>query len=165
MEPKKEFVYELKSPLQYAKDGEMKDGKTLTVSAPTNRVMKQVAFIEQEYEKSQIQMMANFKHAVGEQGFSDILKNRGPGEGSEESSQVNTSESVIKSIMAGGGDIVKCYESLKEILLSGTAQRPTCVADDTVRMTGEMYSDISSLDCKFLLGEYIVNFIIASQGD
>lgn len=161
---KREMKYELKAPFEYSKSGDFVEAKTITVAAPTNRVLKYVSFIEQEFEKSQIQTLANVKSALGEQAFAAILENRKfSDKGDPDQDQKIDGETVVKNLMSSGCDIEKCFDHLKQILISGKVEKPNCVIDDIERMTEVIFEDMSTIDTKNLLGEYIINFITASQ--
>lgn len=160
-----EFIYVLKNGFKYAKDGEMAVAREVRVSAPSNKVLRQVNIIEQEFEKSQLRLLTSFKDAIGEKAFEKLLEDKGPGATADESQKKTTPEEAVKNFYSGDADLEKCYAALKDILCSGNEANPTAVIDGITKFTRPLFDEMTPSDTKGILGGYVVNFIIASQSN
>lgn len=159
----KEFTYNFRNELMYAKDGEPVKAETITVKAPRNNVLRQVSLIEQYFEQSQVNMLKAFKDAIGDVAFQKMLESRGVEETAKEVKGKSETSEIMKQFYAGGANLDKCYEALRQILISGNTESPTAVLDSRVKITSPIFSDMTPEDTKNILGEYVINFIIASQ--
>lgn len=156
----KEFTYSVKYGFQYADGGDMVAAQSITVIAPNNTVARHVYVIEQQLNKSQMSLLSTLKDTVGEDAFQErIEKKSSP----DEKSKREDADMVVQSLFAGNADIEAVMTAFEKILLSGSPERPTCVIDGKVKMTGVIFKEMTPGDTKRLLGEYIVNFISASQ--
>lgn len=160
----KEFTYTLKTPFEYHNSGELTEAQTLTIKAPTNKVIDHVALIEQEVSKSEFNLITNLKSIYGEDKFEKLSKDATESvkEKKEESEKV-TADAILSQMFSNNADMKKCFFALKEILSSGNKEKPVCKVDDTEKFTKPMWEEMTFEDTKELLGEYIVNFITASR--
>ena len=145
------FTHELKKPFSIHKGGESTEAFSITIEAPTNKIISFVAVIEQEVKKSELATMALYKNAVGEAAFE---KMRIEAEGKRESVQP---ENNIVDQLVTGGEINKCYIALQEIMRESATI-------DGIKMTQPLWLKMSPVDTKLILGAYIQNFIVTSQG-
>lgn len=143
------FTHDLIIPFEIPKGGQLVDACSITVEAPTNKIIGYLAVIEQEVKKSELETMALFKNVIGDVAFE---KMRIEAEGKKES--VQSENNIVDSIITGG-DINKCYIALCEIL----RQSATI---DGVKMTQPLWEKMNPVDTKLILGAYIQNFIVTS---
>jgi len=154
-----EFTYELAQPFSYANSGQQVESTSITVKAPNNKVITEIAMIESEFNKAQFSAMGAFKNVVGEAAFQDIIDKKPESESKE--SEVKPVD-VITQMLAGGADMAKCYIALGVILASGSKGHETALIDNIIQVTKPIFESMHPHDTKMLLGNYIVNFIHTS---
>ena len=168
-ELKNSFMYEFEGELSYVNkktgNGEPQKAVFITVKAPTNKDINEVMIIEQEYQKAELGVASILSKVIGQETLSKFVENNESYEKPSESSakeDINR-DSILKQLLSGNADMIKCFGALKTILLKGSHTSPMAVIDDAEKLTNGIYEDISVPDIKNILAEYILNFIVTSQ--
>jgi len=157
------FDYKFCGDLWYINKGEKVKAKKITIKAPTRLHLKEVLFIEQEYEKSQLKLLESMKNIIGDELLKDTISDNS--KKTKEKEEEKEEVAVLKSLMSGGADVEKCLSCLETIFLSSKNGVHFAYVDDKEEITDTILEDFSIIDIKNLLGSYIVNFIIASPGN
>lgn len=145
-EIKVEFAFTLNHPIEFSYGGEVQEGNSLTIKCPSNAVLNQLTFIEQQFLKAQIQAqkLTPQEEVKPSDTSLDDLQNGG--------------NAMIAILMMGGADVSGCYSSLRQILTSPKM----CYVNGHTELTDALWKRISPYDIRKLLGEYIINFIMPS---
>lgn len=147
------FVHEITVPFKYHREGNVVEAHSITINAPSNKVIPFTAVLEQEYSSAIISL-------------TDKLNRTGNLTDDNKADLGATNDNALQTVMllASGGGLQKCYAAFRNILTSGNTEHPTCVIDDTVKMTHPVYENMSPMDTKILLGKYIISFLGFSPG-
>jgi len=140
-ELKTEFKYVLKSPFSYSKDGQVIDAQFITLKAPTSRTTTECASLKQA-----------FFRAMSEQEGGDADK---------ADPDFDISGSDIMTLIAMSKSV-----DLPEVLAIGKKlfQQPgIALVDGETKLGNELMNRMSVDDLEDLLGDYLVNFILASS--
>jgi hypothetical protein len=129
--------FQLVDGFKIAKGGEEIDAETLSISSPTNKVIKYVSILDNELHKAMFNM---------------AQKNISSTEKQDTETEIDGSD-IIMALSGGDADLVKCYDCLEKILPL------TCFVNDTIPFTTHMYSKMNYKDTKNLLGEYLKFFL------
>lgn len=159
---KNSFDYNFEGELLYAKKGDMVQAKKISIKAPTNSNIIETIKLQQEYEKSQLKMASSLKDFVGQAQVDKMLESN-KGNKTKDKEEEPTTTIIIQQLMAGG-DVEKCFDALKKILLSSHRNNAIAMIDDIEPMTETIYDDMAFVDTKNILGLYILNFMAISQG-
>ena len=146
-----QITHNILIPFKYAKEGEFVDAKTITVKAPSNKVLPYLAVIQQEYAKSMFAISEKSKEI--------------PKEISKTKTNDNSDAEGMIFLMSANSDMQKVYDNFRKILVEGNAKEPICVIDNSEKMTMPIYEDISPRDINIILGRYIISFLGFSQNN
>lgn len=138
-----EFTFELSTPISYARDGGFSESSTLTLKAPSNKQAREGARLKQ-----------SFWRALSDRQ----TKNTEPSESKDESNDEIDGETIMAIIMSSNEDINKFQDDFKSLLLNGV-----CFIDSSIKLTVPLYDSMSDADTERLMGEYLANFLLASQ--
>lgn len=126
----------LERPIEIHRNGQRETAFSLEINAPTNRLINQVAEIEKAFMAAAMKLSENGDKKDKEKESKDY--------------KPEALESVL-FMLAAGIDIRPCYNALREILLESATI-------DGIKFTDFHYSNMTPMDTKKVLGEYIVNF-------
>lgn len=140
---KTEIIVQLTTPLKYSTDGGFKDANELVLKAPSNKHRRQANELKQ--------------------GFFQALKGSADTSGTVEttadaSDHETTGDEIIAALMMSDIDYCKYVETFRELLLNDV-----CYVTDDVKLTNPLFDKLSLDDTDTLLGEYLTNFLLASQ--
>lgn len=140
---KSEIIVQLTTPLKYSADGGFKDANELILKAPSNKHRRQANELKQ--------------------GFFQALKGSADTSGAVEttadaSDHETTGDEIIAALMMSDIDYCKYVETFRELLLNDV-----CYVTDDVKLTNPLFDKLSLDDTDTLLGEYLTNFLLASQ--
>ena len=147
-----EFTHTLLSQFEYAREGQRVQAETLTVYAPSNKILPFTSVLEQEYSRSMISLAHKMRG----------MENQNEAEVKEDGSDESANQVVL--LLGADGDLQKCYEALRHILISGNTDKPACRVDNVQKLTMPIYDGMSPKDTKIILGKYIINFLGFSPG-
>jgi hypothetical protein len=165
------FTYEFQDELSYSKDGKEAQAETLTVYAPTNKVLNEVTIIEQEYKKAEMKMGQMQIDLMGKDGLENLKKEiaaekENSAELKESKEILAKPEHIIETLYSGGADVMKCFKCLEHILTLKLSGKPFSILDESEgkgeKMTSPIFEAMTPLDTKSILGQFISTFIIAS---
>lgn len=150
---KTKFTYKLKSPITYMNAGVELQGSTLTVLAPTAKLLPMTCVIENLYTKALTDQQKQ-NSSLSEE---DVNASKQKIEDAEitEKDLIN----IVNIAISGYPDLEKAYVALKMILSTKINNLSVCMIDDCVGFTSVMWDGLSTPDAKELLALYIVNFI------
>ena len=137
-----EFIYIIETPFDYHKGGQIEKANELILKAPSNRQRREAAKLKQGFFRA-------LKSMAGDNGDVDAGDQKGDG--------AISGDEVISIIMMSDVDLVEYQESFRDILISGV-----CFVGD-IKLTSPMYDNMSDSDTEKLMGEYVANFLLASQ--
>jgi hypothetical protein len=136
---KKEILYQLETPLTYAKAGVQAEGSFISLAAPTSKNMTECAFLKQAFFRSLPKTKPEDREQVSE-------------------TPEITGEGVITLItMSKDVDLSGVLLTAKELFTSGIA-----MVDGEVKLTKPLLDSMSQDDLEAMTGEYMANFILAS---
>lgn len=141
-----EHTYELKSPIQYARKGEMVDGSFVTMTAPTFREIDKIAPIKQA-----------FMAAISE--ISSGAETPGEDAAAADSGKINGKQ-VIQLLYSSKGSVADIMRHAEKLLRSGVFR-----LDGEEKFTSPLLDKMSLEDFEGLIGDYIANFIMPSLTD
>ena len=139
-ELKTEKTYTLQSSVEYANGGEMQEGKFINLKAPTSKNLKECAFLRQAF----------FRALPDGDGSENDTQDKGD-------SQID-GQSIMTMIMMSDVDISPVLLTARELFTCGLA-----MIDGEQKLTKPLMDEISMTDLEAMTGEYIANFIIASE--
>jgi len=139
---KSEFVYNVETPFDYHKGGQVEKARELILKAPSNRQRRESAKLKQGFFRA-LKSMADNKGDV------DAGDQKGDG--------AISGDEVVSIIMMSNVDLVDYQESFRDILINDS-----CFVGD-IKLTSPMYDSMSDADTEKLMGEYIATFLLASQ--
>ena len=140
--------YELKEPFDIHEKGELVQAKFIEINGPSNLVLRHVSVLDAEMNK------AIFKFARMEKEKTSSRVEESENE-STEKHELSGSD-ILMALNGSGGDVGKCYDSLKSIL------KLSCFVNANVQFTGSMFDKMSYIDTKEILGEYLKFFLASS---
>jgi hypothetical protein len=140
---KSEIVVTLSTPLKYSVGGEFKDANELILKAPSNNRRRQCNDLKQ--------------------GFFRALKSGADSSGKVEtpadaSDHETTGDEIVTILMMSDTDFGAYMEKFREIVTNGA-----CDVVDGVKLTPALFDVLELEDQDTLLGEYLANFLLASQ--
>lgn len=147
-----QLTYKLKHPVQIAGNaGKLEEGHTLLLTAPSRKQLSLATYIKQAY--LQAQMSAG-------------LRVRGLAASEEKEQEVSPVEDTrtheekirmhIQFLYVGEADMEKVFKNFEDLLCS----EGICLVNNSIKMTGVIFSYLSMEDLELLLGEYINHFFI-----
>ena len=135
----KDVLVTLSEPLKYAYEGELVEGTFIQLNPPTSRNMTECAFQKQAFYRS----IPKNVEAPDENASDDPV----------------TGEMIMQLIlMSDTVDLGPVLISGRELLTSGVA-----LVEGETKLTKPLMNDISQNDLEKLVGEYMANFILASE--
>jgi len=151
-EPITEFRHELKESFQYDFGGNIHEANYLIIDPPSAILGRFTSVLFNEYNKAQPEFFKSLKTMdVDVKAEQEKPKNEKP-ENSEDADA-----SIAYLISMGGGDLNKCYEALKEILIHKTMK--PCRINGECHMIINLYNKLSIYDLNRILSGYISNFL------
>lgn len=141
---KSEIIVSLTTPIQYSADGGFKDANELILKAPSNKHRRQANELKQGF----------FQALKGSADTSGKVETTVDDAGDHET----TGDEIITAIMMSKVDYGKYVETFRELLLNDV-----CYITDAVKLTNPLFEKLSLEDTDTLLGEYLTNFLLASQ--
>ena len=140
-ELKTEFKYVLKTSFEYSKKGEILSAQFISLTAPTSRTTAECAALKQA-----------FFRAMGEQEGGDPDK-------MDQDFDIEGSDIMTLIAMAKSVDLPDVLAIGKKLF-----QQPgIALIDGEIKFGNELMNRMSVDDLEDLLGEYLVNFILASS--
>lgn len=153
------FEYELSYALDYAMDGEMRQGSKLVIFAPNYKIGQYAALIEQEFSKAMFEFSKTM--AAMNPGTPDVQQAPPP---KSESNEMSAQElQAIITMLFSSADIDKCFVALQKILTFEQAGKAMCLVDGLEKLTMPLMEQLKYVDVKNILAMYIENFISTSQ--
>ena len=141
---KKTMKYELQSPIEYAHKGNMETASFIEISAPTSKNMSECADLKQAF----FQAMPK----------SDNVEKDDKDDKDEGSLDDLDGESIMMLISMSPNVKLKCVlVSAIELFSSGIA-----LVDGEEKVTKPILDELTQDDLECMLGEYYLNFILAS---
>ena len=136
---KKEIIYQLTQNLPYAQAGEMIEGKSITLTAPTSKNMTECAFLKQAFFRALPKVTAETSPGTADAG------------------EV-TGDGVMALItMSPDVSLSSVLLTARELFASGLA-----LVDGEQRLNKPLLDALSPDDLEAMTGEYMANFILAS---
>lgn len=136
-----EITFELTTPIQYAKKGELEAGTFINLKAPTSKNMTECAFLKQA-----------FFRAIGSIPKQDREKAEVPDDGDIDG------EAIMSLItMSTGVELGSVLLTARELFTSGLA-----MVEGEVKLTKPIMDEMSQDDLEAMTGEYLANFTLAS---
>jgi len=141
-----EFEFRLETPIEYAADGEVRQGALLYMKAPSNK---------QRFNRAKLKQ--SFFAAL--QGMSGEAKTESANAEAVALSEEEFAEYVLHLLYSSKAvNICECLDEFKQIITS----HGICRVEGEADLTGVLFDRIDAEDCDKLLGAYIANFILAS---
>lgn len=164
MEFLKEFDFKPKTAFSYAKGGEEVFVEKITLRAPTMSVGKHTMILTQQFKAAQTGMLKDLLNAMTEK-MKEGLAHRESVKGKKAEEKVKGAD-VVEALMSGGADVEACTNAFLSIITAvDSKNRPFCVIDGTEKMTQTIFRDMNPNDVLEMLGEYLANFMVASQSN
>lgn len=138
---KKEVSVSLTSVVQYHSGGELKTATMVSLKAPTMKSLKHAAAMKQGF----FQAMSAVK--------SDSVETKTSG---DDDGEMN-GEAVLALLYMSDIDIDAFFNAARELMKSGSAK-----LDDQVDLNDTLLNQLSVEDFEKLVGEFLVNFTLAS---
>ncbi len=135
----KTITFELTTPLKYAHKGEEVEGMFVEMSAPTSRNLSECAFIKQAF-------MRSLPNDPTTQVVTD-----------NETKEAITGDEVLTLMYMSGVDMSPVLGHARALFTSGVV-----LVDGEEKITKPLFDKISQEDFEAMLGEYLINFILAS---
>lgn len=140
---KLEIIVQLTTPLKYSVSGGFENANELILKAPSNKHRRQANELKQ--------------------GFFRALKGSADASGNVEttadaSNHETTGDEIVTALMMSDVDYGKYVETFRELLINDV-----CYVTDAVKLTSPLFDALSLDDTDALLGEYLANFLLASQ--
>lgn len=140
----REAVVELDFPISYAYKGDMQEGTFVTLKAPTGKQLVECSELKQAFFQAMSSHQNNGMSPTDEQ--------------KEDGAEEITGEVVLSLIaMSTNVKLSSVLLSAKELFANNTA-----FLDGETKMTRPLLEELHPEDFEKLLGEYFVNFILAS---
>lgn len=140
-----EFQFELSKPLSYAHKGEQKETEFITLYEPSYENMENCVWLKQAFLKAAT--------AIADSQTAD--------ESSEASASDLTGDNIIAMFYQSDEDMFKVILHGVELLkMKGIA-----LLGGQEKLTTPLISKISNIDIENMIGDYMVNFILASVLD
>jgi len=133
-----DVYYTLIEPLPYAHKGDEVEGSFITLLPPTSRNMKECAFLKQAF-------------------FRAIPRDVEPDE-AETDDPVTGEQIMMLILMSQEVDLAPVLAHGRELLTSGRA-----LVDGEAKLTKPLMDKISQADLEGMVGDYMANFILASE--
>lgn len=139
--------YTFENPFELMNNGKKDKAQSCTVTSPTNEVLEDISLIEGEFMRAMFKMQKDNPNVK-------------PDDAKENKVDEIDGKVAFLTLIAGGGDVVKCIQALKRIFQK-TAKITT--TDGSILQFKELLFDkIEYSETKNLLGEYIKSFLLSS---
>lgn len=142
---KSEIVVPLTTPLKYSIGGGFEDANELILKAPSNKHRRQASLLKQGF----------FRALKGSADASGNVETNATASASEHET---TGDEIVTAIMMSDVDYGKYVESFRELLINDA-----CFVAESIKLTSPLFDSLSLDDTDTLLGEYLANFLLASQ--
>ena len=143
-ELKTEFQYVLQTPFEYASAGNVVEASFVSLKAPASRNSRECAQLKQAFWRS---VEANELEAKNPEDFG------------EKESQVDGQAIMMVMAMSKHVDLGDVIEAAKHLFTKGKV----ALIDGEVPMTKPTLDEMSHEDVDAMVGDYMVNFILASS--
>lgn len=138
-----EFDYQLIDPIGYHYKGEVIEGTFITLKAPSSKNTVECAQLKQAFFRAIPQSEGNVELSSSDK---------------KEAEEALTGESIISLLsMSSKVDLSVVLLTAKKLFCSGIA-----LMEGETKITAPIISEMSYDDLESMLGEYLVNFILAS---
>ncbi len=139
---KTEFEFPLTTPISYARGGSQEEAQFILLKAPSSRNSRQCAALKQAFWRS-------------------VNPDRGQEGGNEtDASAVITGQDVVTMIsMSQVVDLADVLDVAKDLFTKGKVAQ----VDGEVPLTRPLIDEMSQDDVEAMVGEYLVNFTLASS--
>jgi len=141
-DPKTEFQYVLKTPFSYAHKGETINAKFVVLKAPTSRTTDECAALKQAFFRA----------------MSDTEGSGGSGE-ADPDMKIEGSDVMAMLAMAKNVDLPEVMNVAKKLF----QQSGIALIDGETKFGNELMNRMSVDDLEDMIGDYMVNFILASS--
>lgn len=169
MDYPKEISYTPKHNFTYAKNGEEVYAQSITVKAPTMSIGQHTMIIGQEFKRADSEMGRALLNGLSDSLKSNLVEMQRERMKESKSDKVALPlkpEEVIETLMTGGANMTEVLKAFRSILFGKDSKgKPFCFVDQAEAMTQTIFNDMNPSDVLGLLGEYIVNFIVASRSN
>jgi hypothetical protein len=140
---KSEIVVQLSKPIKYSVEGGFEEANQLILKAPSSNRRRQCNELRQGFMK----------------GITGMADKSGKVETTPDASDKETTpDEIVMTLMMADIDFAKYVETFREIIINGA-----CDVVEGVKLTGPLFDALSLEDQDALLGEYLANFLLASQ--
>ncbi len=141
-----EHTYTLKTPIRYAREGEMVDGSFVTMTAPTFREIDKVAPIKQAFMAAISEVSSGVEVTAEDAAAADASKIDG--------------KQVIQLLYSSKGSVADIMRHAEKLMRSGVF-----LLEGEKEFTSPLLDKMSLEDFEGLVGDYIANFIMPSLTD
>lgn len=144
-----EIVHTVIVPFDYHVQGQVQKSQSITVKAPSNLILLDVAVLDEEQSKAMLNAMEKFSKVGGSQA-ADSTKEK------------NADEDALQfafAMSAGGANMARCYQSFQRIL------EASALIDGKEKLTQHLFNAMSPQDTKILMGKYLTSFLAFSLAD
>lgn len=131
--------------------GQQQDGTFVQITAPSNKVGLHCASLDQKFQQAVMEL---------QQAQAEKNKDALPATKQEEKSEEVSGDEILSVLMISQINMPEYMAEFERIILSGQS----CLINGEIKMTKTLWEDVSYRDAKKILGEYMANFIIVSDG-
>lgn len=144
---KSEFTFTLTTPINYSEGGKFVDAFELTLKAPSNKNRNECAKLKQGFFRAlkDLESMGKNKPDAKE-------------EKAEPESDIDGDAILSIIMMADSVDYEKYQEAFRLLVTNGV-----CEISTTQKLNTDLYNNLSNADSERLMGDYLANFLLASQ--
>lgn len=145
MENENEFIYELKTKFEYSFKGEMREASFISLRAPTMKEHNLASKLKQ-----------SIYNLIKNETQENDTQEKKTEKSTDDDAEI-TAELILMMMFASNNiDINVVFEQAKELFGSGLA-----LIDGEQKLNNPLVQKMSIDDFQNLIGEYIVNFILA----
>lgn len=138
-----EFNFELEVPIKYAYEGEMVDGTFITLKAPSSKNMLECSVLKQAFFRALPTDTDSTQNSSDDDGEKADL----------------TGDAIMTLIMMSQNvELATIIATARDLFSSGVA-----LLEGETKVTKPILDDIDPDDLERMIGDYLVNFILASS--
>lgn len=156
---KTEFSVKLENGIEYMCDSQKKTMRTITVKVPTSKLLSDAQVIEAQVRRAERLKVKDSQQMLTTMSEEKIKFMQAEAKKAEKKDEVVDPIDIVNDFIGYELSLSTCSEALKNIMLSPFAK---ALADGAVPFTDAMYDDMSIIDMKKVLGEYINTFLLKS---
>lgn len=155
---KKEFKYELKTPIKIAVSGKQEEASSIIVKGPRPSDKVDAMTLESIVQQSVLKacVMANKGSDLSEEAQKNALRKK------EEKIETDDekADSLVDFLLMGtdGKDIQALTHILRELICEGNTEQPQATINGQ-KFVKPIFDDIGLIDFKALLGRYVYHFL------